>query len=72
VYLAYFRWVLPRIGRVVSKHTSAYGYLPDSVHAFPDPAQVVRQIGIHGFGSVRHLPLTFGVTGLYAAERLQP
>ncbi len=37
LYLGYFRFVLPHVGRLVSKHTSAYGYLPDSVHAFPEP-----------------------------------
>ncbi len=38
VYLWYFRQVLPRIGRMVSKHTDAYDWLPASVLAFPDPA----------------------------------
>jgi len=71
LYLAYFRFVLPRIGRWVSKHTSAYGYLPDSVHAFPEPQRVVARIGAHGFTAVRHEPLTFGVTGLFSAERRQ-
>ncbi|MDH5805043.1 MAG: ubiquinone/menaquinone biosynthesis methyltransferase, partial [Gemmatimonadota bacterium] len=37
LYLWYFRHVLPWIGRVVSKHTTAYRYLPDSVMDFPDP-----------------------------------
>jgi demethylmenaquinone methyltransferase/2-methoxy-6-polyprenyl-1,4-benzoquinol methylase len=69
LYLGYFRFVLPHVGRLVSKHTSAYGYLPDSVHAFPEPARVVGQIGAHGFGAVRHRSLTFGVTGLYDAVR---
>ncbi|MEO8294812.1 MAG: ubiquinone/menaquinone biosynthesis methyltransferase, partial [Gemmatimonadota bacterium] len=31
LYLAYFRRVLPLIGRLVSKHTTAYTYLPESV-----------------------------------------
>ena len=35
----------------------------------PEPDSVVRQIGAHGFGAVQHKALTFGVTGLYAAER---
>lgn len=69
LYRGYFRFVLPRIGRLVSKHTSAYGYLPDSVHAFPEPDSVVAQIAAHGFATVRHRALTLGVTGLYSAER---
>src|SRR5688500_9066356 len=35
LYLWYFRNVLPRIGRLVSRHDAAYSYLPASVGAFP-------------------------------------
>ena len=35
LYLWYFRHVLPRIGRAVSRHDAAYSYLPASVGAFP-------------------------------------
>ena len=34
LYLWYFNHVLPRIGRLVSRHQAAYGYLPASVGAF--------------------------------------
>src|SRR5215510_7128931 len=37
LYNWYFRAVLPRLGRTVSKHKSAYAYLPASVGAFPSP-----------------------------------
>jgi demethylmenaquinone methyltransferase/2-methoxy-6-polyprenyl-1,4-benzoquinol methylase len=68
-YLAYFRYVLPRIGRLVSKHTSAYTYLPDSVHAFPEPRSMLTQIATHPFTDVGHRALTFGVASLYTAVR---
>ena len=35
LYLWYARRVLPVIGRVVSRHDSAYAYLPESVGTFP-------------------------------------
>ena len=35
LYLWYFRHVLPRIGRAVSRHDAAYSYLPASVGEFP-------------------------------------
>jgi demethylmenaquinone methyltransferase/2-methoxy-6-polyprenyl-1,4-benzoquinol methylase len=69
LYAFYFRHVLPRIGRLVSKHTSAYTYLPDSVSAFPEPAALVASIAAHGFATVRHVPLTFGVASLYHGIR---
>src|SRR5215208_2129859 len=37
LYAWYFRYLLPLVGRVISKHQSAYSYLPASVGAFPAP-----------------------------------
>jgi demethylmenaquinone methyltransferase/2-methoxy-6-polyprenyl-1,4-benzoquinol methylase len=69
LYLLYFRQVLPRIGRLVSKHTSAYTYLPDSVHAFPEPAALAERIRENAFVDVDHRALTWGVASLYTAAR---
>ncbi len=40
LYFLYFRHLLPEIGRLVSKHRSAYRYLPQSVLAFPGPGEL--------------------------------
>ncbi len=69
LYLWYFREILPRIGRLVSKHPSAYTYLPQSVEAFPSPAQFSQQLRAAGFGTVRAVPLTFGVVYLFVAVK---
>ena len=69
IYLPYFRHVLPRVGRLVSGHGSAYTYLPASVGAFVAPETMTRMLGEAGFESVRAIPLTFGVVTLYTAER---
>ena len=66
-YLAYFRFVLPRIGRLVSRHNAAYEYLPASVAAFETPDQLVKILRQSGFTDVRAVPLTFGVVYLYTA-----
>jgi demethylmenaquinone methyltransferase/2-methoxy-6-polyprenyl-1,4-benzoquinol methylase len=68
-YLSYFRQVLPRIGRLVSRHPSAYTYLPQSVEAFPSPEQFSEQLRAAGFGTVRAVPLTFGVVYLFIAVK---
>jgi demethylmenaquinone methyltransferase/2-methoxy-6-polyprenyl-1,4-benzoquinol methylase len=68
-YLAYFRFVLPRIGQVVSRHNAAYAYLPASVAAFETPDQLVKILRQAGFTDVRAVPLTFGVVYLYTAQR---
>jgi demethylmenaquinone methyltransferase / 2-methoxy-6-polyprenyl-1,4-benzoquinol methylase len=66
-YLFYFRHVLPRIGGLVSGHSSAYTYLPASVGTFPEPAILMSRLKDRGFSDVRAVPLTFGVVYLYSA-----
>jgi len=68
-YLGYFKFVLPRVGRLISGHSSAYTYLPASVQAFPEPAQVVKALERAGFESVRADSLTLGVVYLYSARK---
>jgi demethylmenaquinone methyltransferase/2-methoxy-6-polyprenyl-1,4-benzoquinol methylase len=69
VYNWYFRSVLPRLGRLVSHHDSAYSYLPASVGTFPRPAAFAATISSHGFTEVRAVPLSLGVVYLYIATR---
>jgi len=69
LYSWYFRYLLPAVGRLVSKHNSAYSYLPASVGAFPPPAEFAEMIARHGFVTVRAVPLTFGIVYLYVADR---
>jgi demethylmenaquinone methyltransferase/2-methoxy-6-polyprenyl-1,4-benzoquinol methylase len=69
LYSWYFRYLLPLIGRRVSRHQSAYSYLPASVGTFPPPAEFVRTIERHGFVSVSAVPLTLGIVYLYVATR---
>jgi demethylmenaquinone methyltransferase/2-methoxy-6-polyprenyl-1,4-benzoquinol methylase len=69
LYTWYFRYLLPAVGKLVSRHQSAYSYLPASVGSFPPPAEFARTIEGHGFVSVRAVPLTFGIVYLYVAVR---
>jgi demethylmenaquinone methyltransferase/2-methoxy-6-polyprenyl-1,4-benzoquinol methylase len=69
VYHWYFQQVLPRLGRLVSHHGSAYSYLPASVALFPRPADFAAIISSHGFRDVRAVPLTLGIVYLYVATR---
>ena len=69
LYLWYFNRVLPAIGRAVSKHHAAYGYLPASVGAFASPQEFVRLLAQQGFIDVNAQPLTFGIVYLYTARR---
>lgn len=67
LYLGYLHHVLPRIGRAVSRHNAAYGYLPASIGAFSSPAEFVRILRDAGFSSISAKGLTFGSVILYTA-----
>jgi len=69
LYLWYFKYLLPSIGRIVSGHNAAYSYLPASVGTFPLPQAFVVMLENAGFADVRADPLTFGITYLYTAQK---
>jgi demethylmenaquinone methyltransferase/2-methoxy-6-polyprenyl-1,4-benzoquinol methylase len=69
IYLWYFNRVLPRIGRVVSRHNAAYGYLPQSVSTFAPPSELMTILQRRGFIDISAVPLTLGIVFLYAARR---
>ena len=68
LYLAYFRYLLPVIGRTFSRHRDAYSYLPASVIEFPVGAAFARVLETAGFVDVRYQALTFGIVYLYLAK----
>jgi demethylmenaquinone methyltransferase/2-methoxy-6-polyprenyl-1,4-benzoquinol methylase len=68
-YLWYFNSVLPRIGRLVSRHRAAYGYLPASVSAFASPEEFAQVLRGAGFADVVSRPLTLGIVSMFTARR---
>jgi demethylmenaquinone methyltransferase/2-methoxy-6-polyprenyl-1,4-benzoquinol methylase len=70
LYLWYFKGLLPVVGRLLSRHTRAYSYLPASVHAFPPPEEFMATLRAAGFQDVRAVPLTFGIVYLYTGTRV--
>ena len=65
----YFRGILPLIGRLVSKDSRAYTYLPESVKAFPNGQEFVDICTKVGFKNVKYKPLTLGICSLYLLEK---
>ena len=66
IFQFYFRFILPLIGKVVSKDQRAYSYLFESVQHFPDFEQfeaILKQIGMQ---KTKHTPLTFGICNIYS------
>lgn len=69
LYLFYFLKVLPWIGRLVSRHGSAYSYLPASVLAFPAPDALAERMRMAGFRDIQWKPLTFGIAAIHVGAR---
>lgn len=69
LYLWYFDRVLPRIGRIVSRHDAAYAYLPASVRGFATPDEFARILRSGGFKDVAAAALSLGIVYLFTARR---
>lgn len=69
LYLGYFTQVLPRVGRLVSKHRTAYDWLPASVLAFPEPARLAERMVEAGFGPVEWRTMWGGIVAVHTAVR---
>ncbi len=65
LYNFYFKFVLPKIGRMVSQDQAAYTYLPESVQAFPDGKDFLQILSVVGYKNTSCKPLTFGISSLY-------
>jgi demethylmenaquinone methyltransferase / 2-methoxy-6-polyprenyl-1,4-benzoquinol methylase len=65
LYRFYFTRVLPRLGGAVSGDKGAYTYLPDTVLAWPGPAELESEMGAVGFVEVGHELLTGGIAALH-------
>lgn len=65
LYNFYFNFILPKIGRLISRDPAAYTYLPESVQAFPDGEEFTKILDRLGFNQTSCKSLTFGVSSLY-------
>lgn len=68
VYLLYFRYVLPWIGRLIQGDPDTYRYLPETVLAFPDQEALAAMMRELGFRNVRYYNLTGGICALHIGE----
>jgi demethylmenaquinone methyltransferase / 2-methoxy-6-polyprenyl-1,4-benzoquinol methylase len=70
LYNAYFKYVLPLIGRLTSRDMRAYTYLFESVQAFPEGDQFLTILSNTGFKNTRCERLTLGICSIYTAEKV--
>lgn len=69
LYQFYFKNILPRIGRLVSRDNRAYTYLPDSVNAFPYGDAMKKILLAQGYSKVDYKKLSLGIATIYKATK---
>lgn len=69
LYNFYFRWILPKIGKLVSKDNAAYTYLPESVNEFPYGDNFLTILEKTGFKNTQCKTLTLGISSIYVGEK---
>ena len=69
LYDIYTRRVIPALGRLVSRDTRAYTYLPESIAAVPQGDAMASIMRSAGFADVLVRPLPFGVCTVYVATK---
>ena len=69
LYTWYLTRVLPRMARLVSSNTDAYGYLAESITDWPDQRGLARLVAGAGWRSVGYRNLSGGIVALHRATR---
>ena len=68
-YKFYTRYIIPLVGRIVSKDVRAYSYLPESIAAVAQGNAMTDLMGKAGLHNASFNPLSFGVCTIYTASK---
>ena len=68
-YRLYSHYILPAIGRLVSKHATAYTYLPESIDQFASPEAFTALLEEVGFDHIERKSQSMGVAHIYIAHK---
>lgn len=69
IYRLYSHYILPTIGKIVSKHNSAYTYLPESIDLFPAPETFIEMLREVGFSNIERHSQSLGIAQIYVAQK---
>src|SRR5438093_5796637 len=68
VFDFYFRYIVPKIGGLISGDGTAYEYLPDSVRRFPAQDEMLTLLRSSGFNAPAYRNLSGGIAALHWAR----
>ena len=69
LYNFYFKYILPVMGKIVSKSNEAYTYLPDSVQTFAEDKAFLSELKKAGFKEAKQNRLSMGIATIYYATK---
>jgi demethylmenaquinone methyltransferase/2-methoxy-6-polyprenyl-1,4-benzoquinol methylase len=64
-FYVYSRYILPAIGKIVSKDSRAYTYLPESINAFPEGQDFIDIMTKVGYKDVKSKLVSGGIATIY-------
>ena len=65
----YFKFIMPALGKIVSRDSAAYTYLPESVMAFPEGDEFLNKLKTAGFIELSATSLTGGIASIYIGRK---
>jgi demethylmenaquinone methyltransferase / 2-methoxy-6-polyprenyl-1,4-benzoquinol methylase len=65
----YLKYVLPLVGRLISRDGEAYRYLPESMSRWPAPEALAEKLRDAGFAEVEIHSLSFGIAVIHMARK---
>ena len=68
-YAFYSKYIMPGVGKSISKDSSAYSYLPESIQAFPEGDDFLKVYESCGFKDVKQYKLTGGIASIYIGRK---
>lgn len=69
IYSLYFLYWCPIAGKLFSRDNRAYSYLYESVQAFPDRHDFLKEMQASGFKDCKFTPVTFGIACIYTGVK---
>ena len=67
----YSKYIIPKIGKSISKDSAAYTYLPESVAAFPEGEDFIAIMSKVGYVNITSKKVSGGIATIYVGEKAQ-
>ncbi len=65
----YFNWIVPLLGRIITEHSEAYRYLPESARNFPPPPALKAIMERAGLRDVHFRRLSLGAVAVHTGTK---